>query len=81
MAMRRNAGRGMARITELVHAIAMSHQPNAVGAIGHIDVYPNSPQHHRRARSSSPSTSARHILDDAERHGRAELEEGAEDRA
>ena len=42
MPMRRNAGLGMARITELVHEIAMSHQPNAVGAIGHCDVYPNS---------------------------------------
>jgi beta-ureidopropionase / N-carbamoyl-L-amino-acid hydrolase len=42
MAMRRNAGRGLAQITELVHEIAMKHQPNAVGAIGHIDVYPNS---------------------------------------
>lgn len=42
MPMRKNAGRGMARITELVHEIAMKHQPNAVGAIGHVDVYPNS---------------------------------------
>jgi N-carbamoyl-L-amino-acid hydrolase len=42
MPMRRNAGLGMARITELVHEIAMSHQPAAVGAIGHCDVYPNS---------------------------------------
>ena len=42
MPMRRNAGRGLAQITELVHEIAMSRQPNAVGAIGHIDVYPNS---------------------------------------
>ena len=42
MAMRRNAGRGLAQITELVHEVAMAHQPNAVGAIGHIDVYPNS---------------------------------------
>jgi len=42
MPMRRNAGRGLAQITELVHAIAMRHQPNAVGAIGHVDVYPNS---------------------------------------
>ena len=42
MPMRRNAGRGLARITELVHEIAMKHQPNAVGAIGHVDVYPNS---------------------------------------
>ncbi|MEM1388534.1 MAG: Zn-dependent hydrolase [Pseudomonadota bacterium] len=42
MAMRRNAGRGLALITELVHEIAMKHQPNAVGAIGHVDIYPNS---------------------------------------
>ncbi|AEQ52271.1 Zn-dependent hydrolase [Pelagibacterium halotolerans] len=42
MPMRRNAGLGMARMTELVHQIAMSHQPEAVGAIGHCDVYPNS---------------------------------------
>jgi N-carbamoyl-L-amino-acid hydrolase len=42
MPMRKNAGRGLAQITELVHEIAMAHQPNAVGAIGHIDVYPNS---------------------------------------
>ena len=42
MAMRRNAGRGMARLIELVHEIAMKHQPNAVGAVGHVEVYPNS---------------------------------------
>lgn len=42
MPMRKNAGLGMARMTELVHRIAMSHQPDAVGAIGHVDVYPNS---------------------------------------
>jgi N-carbamoyl-L-amino-acid hydrolase len=42
MALRRNAGRGLAQITELVHEIAMCHQPNAVGAIGHVEVYPNS---------------------------------------
>ena len=42
MRLRRNAGLGMARITELVHEVAMSHQPNAVGAIGHVEVYPNS---------------------------------------
>lgn len=42
MAMRKNAGRGLALITELVHQVAMKNQPNAVGAIGHIDVYPNS---------------------------------------
>lgn len=42
MNMRVNAGLGMARITERVHQIAMSHQPNAVGAVGHANVYPNS---------------------------------------
>ena len=42
MRMRRNAGRGLARITEAVHDIAMKYQPDAAGAIGHIDVYPNS---------------------------------------
>lgn len=42
MHMRVNAGLGMARITELVHTIAMESQPGAVGAIGHCDVYPNS---------------------------------------
>ncbi|MDF2231699.1 Zn-dependent hydrolase [Albimonas sp. CAU 1670] len=42
MAMRVNAGLGMARITELVHTIAMDAQPGAVGAIGHVEVYPNS---------------------------------------
>jgi N-carbamoyl-L-amino-acid hydrolase len=42
MPMRRNAGRGLAQITELVHEIAMKHQPNAVGAIGHVEVFPNS---------------------------------------
>ncbi|MFC5585580.1 Zn-dependent hydrolase [Nitratireductor kimnyeongensis] len=42
MPKRRNAGLGMARVTELVHEVAMDHQPNAVGAIGHVEVYPNS---------------------------------------
>ena len=42
MAMRKNAGRGLALVTELVHEIAMKNQPNAVGAIGHVDLYPNS---------------------------------------
>ncbi|MFD1914293.1 Zn-dependent hydrolase [Halodurantibacterium flavum] len=42
MHMRVNAGLGMARITELVHRIAMENQPDAVGAIGHVNVYPNS---------------------------------------
>ena len=42
MPMRKNAGLGMAKITNLVHEIAMSHQPDAVGAVGQCDVYPNS---------------------------------------
>ncbi|MGB5835575.1 MAG: Zn-dependent hydrolase [Albidovulum sp.] len=42
MNMRVNAGLGMARITELVHTIAMENQPAAVGAIGQCNVYPNS---------------------------------------
>jgi N-carbamoyl-L-amino-acid hydrolase len=42
MPMRRNAGLGMARILELVDQIAWSHAPHAVGAAGHIEVYPNS---------------------------------------
>jgi beta-ureidopropionase / N-carbamoyl-L-amino-acid hydrolase len=42
MPMRRNAGLGMARIVQLVDEIAWSHQPHAVGAAGHIDVFPNS---------------------------------------
>ena len=37
-----NAGLGMARITQLVDEIALSHAPLAVGAVGHCDVYPNS---------------------------------------
>jgi N-carbamoyl-L-amino-acid hydrolase len=42
MPMRRNAGLGMARILEKVEEIAWSHAPHAVGAAGHIEVYPNS---------------------------------------
>ncbi len=42
MPMRKNAGLGMARILDLVDEIAWSHKPDAVGAAGHIDVYPNS---------------------------------------
>ena len=42
MPMRKNAGLGMAKITNLVHDIAMSHQPDAVGAVGQCNVYPNS---------------------------------------
>ena len=42
MPMRKNAGLGMARVLELVEQIALSHAPDAVGAAGHIDIYPNS---------------------------------------
>ena len=42
MPMRKNAGLAMARILENVDQIALSHAPHAVGAAGHIDVYPNS---------------------------------------
>jgi N-carbamoyl-L-amino-acid hydrolase len=42
MPMRKNAGLGLARMLELVDEIAWSHAPDAVGAAGHIDVYPNS---------------------------------------
>ncbi|MES0825310.1 Zn-dependent hydrolase [Ruegeria sp. SCP11] len=42
MPMRKNAGLAMARILEKVDEIAWSHAPHAVGAAGHIDVYPNS---------------------------------------
>ena len=42
MPKRINAGLGAARITELVNDIALRHPPHAVGAIGHMDIYPNS---------------------------------------
>ncbi|KRS14956.1 Zn-dependent hydrolase [Roseovarius indicus] len=42
MPMRKNAGLAMARVLELVEEIALSHAPDAVGAAGHIDIYPNS---------------------------------------
>ena len=42
MPMRKNAGLGMAGVLELVDEIAWSHAPHAVGAAGHIDVFPNS---------------------------------------
>ena len=42
MPMRKNAGLGLARILELVDAIAWGNKPDAVGAAGHIDVFPNS---------------------------------------
>jgi len=42
MPKRRNAGLGMARVIELVHEVALDYQPDAVGAVGHMEVYPNS---------------------------------------
>lgn len=42
MPLRKNAGLGMARILEKVDEIALSHAPHAVGAAGHIEVFPNS---------------------------------------
>ena len=42
MPMRKNAGLGMARVLEKVEEIALSHGPHAVGAAGHIEIYPNS---------------------------------------
>lgn len=42
MPMRKNAGLAMARILDKVDEIALSHAPHAVGAAGHIDIYPNS---------------------------------------
>jgi beta-ureidopropionase / N-carbamoyl-L-amino-acid hydrolase len=42
MPMRKNAGLAMARVLELVDQIAWDNAPDAVGAAGHIEVYPNS---------------------------------------
>jgi len=42
MPVRRDAGRGLARIIELVHEIAIAHAPDAVGTVGHADLHPNS---------------------------------------
>jgi len=42
MPMRKNAGLAMAKVLEKVDEIAWSHAPHAVGAAGHIDVFPNS---------------------------------------
>ena len=42
MAMRANAGLGMARVVDRVHQIAMAHQPGAVGTVGQVFVHPNS---------------------------------------
>ena len=46
MPMRVNAGLGVARIIDLVNDIAWRHPPLAVGAVGHMDVYPELAQHH-----------------------------------
>ncbi|WP_075217487.1 Zn-dependent hydrolase [Mongoliimonas terrestris] len=42
MPKRINAGLGAARIVQLVDEVAWSHAPLAVGAVGHMEVYPNS---------------------------------------
>ena len=42
MAMRVNAGLAMARIFEMVQAVAMENQPNAVGGVGQVTFAPNS---------------------------------------
>ena len=42
MSKRLNAGLGMAQITNLVNEIAIEHGPNAVGAVGHCEIFPNS---------------------------------------
>jgi N-carbamoyl-L-amino-acid hydrolase len=42
MAMRVNAGLAMARILEMVQAVAMSEQPDAVGGVGQMTFRPNS---------------------------------------
>ena len=42
MNMRVNAGLAMARILEMVHAVAMSEQPGAVGGVGQMKFAPNS---------------------------------------
>lgn len=42
MTMRVNAGLAMARIMEMVQAVAMDHQPGAVGGVGQVKFSPNS---------------------------------------
>jgi N-carbamoyl-L-amino-acid hydrolase len=42
MSMRVNAGLAMARILEMVQAVAMAHQPGAVGGVGLMKFAPNS---------------------------------------
>jgi N-carbamoyl-L-amino-acid hydrolase len=41
MGRRRNAGLGAARIVELVEAVAWSHAPHGVGAVGQLQIEPN----------------------------------------
>ncbi|MBY8976173.1 Zn-dependent hydrolase [Rhodobacteraceae bacterium NNCM2] len=43
MPARRDAGLAAARIAVLTHEVAMAHQPDAVGAMGHVELSPNSP--------------------------------------
>src|SRR5699024_10987381 len=40
MHLRRNAGLGMARIVDLVDRIARDYGPDAVGTVGHVEVFP-----------------------------------------
>ncbi|MDB5563027.1 MAG: amidase, hydantoinase/carbamoylase family, partial [Hyphomicrobiales bacterium] len=42
MPKRRNGTLGMARVIELVHEVAMDYQPEAVSAVGRVEVFPNS---------------------------------------
>ncbi len=42
MGLRKDAGLGLARLAERVHAIALAHQPDAVGTIGRAILHPNS---------------------------------------
>lgn len=42
MALRVDAGLGLARVVDMVRAVAMDHQPDAVGAVGQADLWPNS---------------------------------------
>jgi len=42
MLLRKNASLGMGKMLQLVQDIAMAHQPDAVGGVGHIEVTPNS---------------------------------------
>ncbi|ESR22478.1 Zn-dependent hydrolase [Lutibaculum baratangense] len=42
MPKRRNAALGMARVMELVDEVAWRHAPHAVGAVGHVEIFPNS---------------------------------------